>query len=464
MSSTPSSSSWTDSRAADVLSRADAAVVAGEILEATSLDIGVRFEGKVRDIYTAGDFVVAVTTDRLSAFDRVLASIPFKGHVLNLTSAFWFEQTRHIVANHFISAPHPNVTVCKRAIPFKVEFVVRAYLTGSTGTSIWVHYDKGTRKYCGHDLPDGMRKNQILPRVLVTPTTKDDLHDRPISAEEVVSEGLMTQQEWDFVSAKALEVFAFGQAEAKSRGLILVDTKYEFGRDARSGEIILIDEVHTPDSSRYWLAGSYEERFAQGLEPQNIDKEILRLHYKAICDPYAPGPLPPAPRDLVATLSSRYIQLYETITGRNIEFPPAGDATILKHALCAAVAPLFPPAKIAVALFPSCSGDSIALDAACNAPYSPEWPVMTRVAVRPVSFGEGGIASPGAKEKCEAVKAAGCKFALVAAGSTPDADATSFVEMTSSLPTIRVGASGAPNAVVAADMGAAARFLNAFVS
>ena len=196
-----------------------------------------------------------------------------------------------------------------------------SYMTGSTDTSIWKNYQNGVRKYCGHDLPDGMVKNQKLPNGnLLTPTTKEEDHDRPISAQEIVKEKWMTQQDWDVCAKAALEIFALGQQIAIDHGLILVDTKYEFGRDLETGEILLIDEVHTPDSSRYWLASSYEERIAAGMEPENIDKEFLRLWFREQCDPYKDKVLPEAPRDLVLELSRRYITLYEMITWNHFDF------------------------------------------------------------------------------------------------------------------------------------------------
>ncbi|TYZ66734.1 hypothetical protein PybrP1_005646 [[Pythium] brassicae (nom. inval.)] len=283
-----------------------------------------QIEGKVRDVYEFADRVLLVSTDRQSAFDRALASVPFKGRVLTLTSAWWFEATRHIVPNHVLAAPHPSAMLCKKCTVFPVEFVVRGYITGSTSTSMWTNYAQGCRDFCGHALADGYVQHQKLPRNLVTPTTKDAAHDELISGAEIVRSGRMTQQQWDYCEQKALELFAFGQEQAATRGLILVDTKYEFGVDA-DGAILLIDEVHTPDSSRYWLAHSYDARMAQGQSPENIDKEFLRLWFKDHCDPYNDAVLPEAPRDLVIELSRRYILLYELITGNTFEFPATAD-------------------------------------------------------------------------------------------------------------------------------------------
>ncbi|CAK4635114.1 hypothetical protein LEN26_004049 [Aphanomyces euteiches] len=299
-------------------------ITATPALSATELVLSApvtKHVGKVRDVYVLPERkqVVLVSTDRQSAFDRQLTSVPAKGQVLTLTSTWWFNATRHIVPNHMIANPHPAVVICKQAKVFPVEFVVRGYITGSTSTSMWTNYAKGCRDFCGHKLQDGYKQHQKLPENLVTPTTKDDVHDELISGAEVVSSGRMTQEQWDYCHAKSLELFAFGQETAATRGLILVDTKYEFGVD-ESGQILLIDEIHTPDSSRYWLAASYEERMAAGLSPENIDKEFLRLWFRDHCDPYNDAVLPEAPKDLVHELSRRYILLYELITGNRFEF------------------------------------------------------------------------------------------------------------------------------------------------
>lgn len=299
----------------------------GNCLTDTDLAPG-RITGKVRDRYERADDVVLVTTDRQSAFDRVLAAIPFKGQALNLTSAWWFEQTKHIIPNHVLGIPDPNVTVARRCQVFPIEFVVRGYITGTTSTSLWTVYAKGDRSYCGNALPEGLVKNQKLPANLITPTTKETEHDRPITPDEIVAEGWMTADDWAHCRDAALALFAFGQEKAAEHGLILVDTKYEMGRDA-DGTIRLIDEIHTPDSSRYWLADSYQQRIAAGQEPENVDKEFLRLWFKEHCDPYADAELPKAPDDLVVELGRRYVFLYERITGRAFEFPdpsvPIGD-------------------------------------------------------------------------------------------------------------------------------------------
>jgi len=295
----------------------------GTQITGDKLGLPDRKRGKVRDRYeieSKPSIIALVTTDRQSGFDRQLALVPFKGAVLNLTSAFWFEQTKSIIPNHLISVPHPYVSIVKKCKPFPIEFVVRSYMTGSTSTSIWKNYQDGVRVYCGHPLPEGMKKNEKLAANLLTPTTKEEEHDRPISAEDIIKEEWMTADDWEVCSMAALKVFALGQKIASEHGLILVDTKYEFGKDLETGEILLIDEVHTPDSSRYWLASSYEERIAAGLEPENIDKEFLRLWFRKHCDPYKDAELPDAPRDLVLELARRYITLYEMITWKIFDF------------------------------------------------------------------------------------------------------------------------------------------------
>lgn len=281
--------------------------------------------GKVRDTFDLGDRLLLVTTDRQSAFDRVLASIPFKGQVLNQVSAFWFEHTRDIVPNHVLDVPDPNVTVGRKGRVVPIEFVVRSYMTGSTSTSIWKNYQAGVRDYCGHSLPDGMVKNQRLERAIVTPTTKNDEHDELTSGDAIVESGTLDRDVWQRMEEIALALFERGVRHAADNGLILVDTKYELAWDA-DGEIMLIDEIHTPDSSRYWIADSYQERFDAGEEPENIDKEFLRLWFIDNCDPYHDEVLPPAPDELVVELSSRYQRLYEMITGR--EFEPVSDPPI----------------------------------------------------------------------------------------------------------------------------------------
>ncbi|MGI4830307.1 MAG: phosphoribosylaminoimidazolesuccinocarboxamide synthase [Janthinobacterium lividum] len=290
-------------------------------LTATDLSLpkATKYTGKVRDTFdlTPGDAagqLLLITTDRQSGFDRLLGAIPFKGQVLNRTSLFWFEQTKHLVPNHVLSSPQANALLARKCRVLPIEFVVRGFLTGSTDTAIWTMYNAGDRRFGGVTLPDGMRKNEPLPTHLITPTTKETAHDRPITPEAIVSENWLTQEQWEFCSAAALQLFRFGQETAAKRGLILVDTKYEFGVDS-DGQIRLIDEIHTPDSSRYWLADSYAQRLSEGREPDMIDKEFFRLWFRERCDPYKDAVLPTAPADLIVELASRYIQLFEAIAG-----------------------------------------------------------------------------------------------------------------------------------------------------
>lgn len=288
------------------------------LVETNFPELGEKKVGKVRDIYIAPDHITLISTDRHSSFDRNIANIPFKGEVLNQISLFWFEQTKDIIQNHVLSTPDPNVVVAKKCTVIPVEMVVRGYITGSTATSLWTHYKDGERDFGDFVLPDGMKKNQKLEKNLLTPTTKSDEHDRPLTSKEILSEGLMSAELWKEVSEITLQLFKRGQEIALKKGLILVDTKYEFGID-ENGKLMLIDEIHTPDSSRYWKANSYQERINQGLEPEYFDKEFLRLWFKDHCDPYKDEVLPKAPLELVAELSRRYIEIYETITGKPFE-------------------------------------------------------------------------------------------------------------------------------------------------
>lgn len=278
------------------------------------------YQGKVRDSYDLPDGRrIMIATDRQSAFDQVLAAVPFKGQVLNQTARYWFEQTEDICPNHVIDFPDPNVVVAKTLSMLPVEMVVRDYMTGSTETSIWPMYQRGERVLYGLTFPDGLAKNQKLPETILTPTTKaaQGDHDAPITPEEIVSQGLLTQSQWDDLAQLSLAVFARGRDVAARNGLILVDTKYEFGLDG-DGRITLADEVHTPDSSRYWLAGSYEDRLTAGEEPESLDKEFLRLWITGQCDPYK-DPIPEIPAATLAVFSEKYIALYETVTGLSFE-------------------------------------------------------------------------------------------------------------------------------------------------
>lgn len=281
------------------------------------------YQGKVRDSYDLPDGRrVMVATDRQSAFDKVLAAVPFKGQVLNETARFWFEQTEDICPNHVIDYPDPNVVVARRLDMLPVEMVVRDYITGSTDTSIWPMYARGERTLYGLEFPDGLTKNARLPETILTPTTKaaQGEHDEPITPAEIVGRGLLSQERWDELARISLALFARGREIAAMNGLILVDTKYEFGVD-KEGRITLADEVHTPDSSRYWIASSYAERHARGEEPESLDKEFLRLWVAARCDPYK-DPIPDIPPETLIEFSNRYIHLFEQVTGNTFEKPP----------------------------------------------------------------------------------------------------------------------------------------------
>ena len=284
------------------------------LIETDFKNLGEKKVGKVRDIYITSDRITLIATDRHSSFDRIIAYVPFKGEVLNQISLFWFNQTKDIVQNHVISSPDPNVLIAKKCKPLAIEAVVRGYITGVTGTSLWTHYQNGERDFGNFILPEGLKKNQKLDEPVFTPTTKSDEHDRPLSPAEMVAEGLITKEIADEVERVAKALFKRGQEIAVACGLILVDTKYEFGID-EDGKLTLIDEIHTPDSSRYWKAGSYKERFEKGEEPEYFDKEFLRIWFKEHCDPYKDEKLPEAPADLIAELSRRYVEIFETITG-----------------------------------------------------------------------------------------------------------------------------------------------------
>ncbi len=297
-----------------------------EVLKETNLTfLGERKKGKVRDIYLQKDRVILVSTDRHSSFDRIIAHIPHKGQVLNQISGSWFQLTEDIIPNHIIAIPDPNVTVAKKYKTVPVEAVVRGYLTGVTDTAIWTRYSSGQRDFGGVTLPDGMKKNQELPSPIFDPTTKEDTHDRAISPAEMIAEGLITKDLFEEIKKTAIALFIRGQEVAAKQGLILVDTKYEFGTDER-GRLVLIDEIHTPDSSRFWQLTSYEERIGKGKEPEYFDKEFLRLWFKENCDPYKDKELPEAPPEMVEEMSRRYIKMYEQITG--VTFTP-GEEPIL---------------------------------------------------------------------------------------------------------------------------------------
>ncbi|MBI1274320.1 MAG: phosphoribosylaminoimidazolesuccinocarboxamide synthase [Alphaproteobacteria bacterium] len=296
------------------------------VLKSTSFpELGERREGKVRDIYVQEGRLVLIATDRHSSFDRIIAHIPGKGEVLNRISLFWFEQTRDIVQNHVLEAPDPNAIIARRCMPLPIEVVMRGYLTGVTGTSIWTHYQKGRRDFGNFTLPDGMKKNQKLDKPVFTPSTKENEHDRTVTPDEIIAMGQISRKQLQEIEEVAHRLFARGQELARQKGLILVDTKYELGLD-EAGKLTLIDEVHTPDSSRYWFANSYDERFAAGKEPEYFDKEFLRLWFMSNCDPYNDPVLPEAPPAMVEELAGRYGQVFNLLTGENISQLAPGES------------------------------------------------------------------------------------------------------------------------------------------
>jgi phosphoribosylaminoimidazole-succinocarboxamide synthase len=293
----------------------------GHTLSSTALDaLGTKYEGKVRDNYSTADgrrFIVV--TDRISAFDRVIGTLPLKGQVLNRLAAFWFERTAEVAPNHVIRVPDPNVLEARECTPLPVEMVMRAYVTGVTSTSIWTHYAAGKREFCGHRLPDGLKKNQKLPAPILTPSTKAAKGDHDISAsrDEILAMGAISAADFDAAAAMAEALFSYGQRWCAERGLILVDTKYEFGKD-KDGRIVIIDEIHTPDSSRFWFAKSYGERFAKGEEPESFDKEYVR-RWLAGQGFKGDGAIPAIPDEVRIEAARRYVEAYETITGQTFE-------------------------------------------------------------------------------------------------------------------------------------------------
>jgi phosphoribosylaminoimidazole-succinocarboxamide synthase len=287
------------------------------------LDLPDRSTGKVRVMYRLpGDRRLLVTTDRLSAFDRIVAAVPYKGQVLNQLSWWWFETTRDIVDNHALAQPDPNALVAREATVLPVEVVVRRRITGVTSTSLWRQYADGGRVLYGHQLPDGLRKNDGLPEPLITPTTKAErgAHDEPLAVGDVPAATGLDADLWEHVQAVALALFARGERVAEQAGLVFADTKYEFGLDG-AGRLLLIDEVHTPDSSRWWVADGLEARLAAGEEPESLDKEPVR---RALADNGygGEGPPPELPASVWDETSRRYIDAYERITGQ--PFAPGG--------------------------------------------------------------------------------------------------------------------------------------------
>ena len=292
-------------------------------LESISLpELGEPLRGKVRDSFVKGDRRIIVVSDRISAFDVVLGTIPFKGQVLNKMAAHWFQRSAHLAPNHLLEVPDPAVSVVKECRTLPVEMVVRAYLTGSTSTSIWRAYERGDRLFCGHTLPDGMRCHQRLERPLITPSTKAEhgAHDESVSRQELLARTDITPAQFDEMAEYALALFAFGTEQAAERGLILVDTKYEMGLD-KTGRITVIDEIHTPDSSRYWYADDYQARFKKGETPRSLDKEFVRrsLIERGYSGEGAP---PPLGDTLRVEAALRYAEILGVVTGEDFE----GDA------------------------------------------------------------------------------------------------------------------------------------------
>lgn len=308
----------------------------GRILpEARIAELPNPYFGKVRDCYdlpASPEFPegarILISSDRISAFDRILAAIPGKGQVLTQVARFWFDHTADICGNHVLAYPDPNVVIGKKLTILPVEIVVRGYLAGTTGTSILTLYKRGERVMYGHTLPDGLRDNQALPQPIITPTSKafDGGHDEPLTPAEIVSQGLLTQAQWDEVSAKALALFARGQKMAAERGLILVDTKYEFGTDA-AGNILLADEIHTPDSSRYWIADGYAAAFASGGRPPSFDKDVIRSWVAERCDPYKDA-IPEIPPEMIARTAQVYADAFAAITGASFVQDVSGASVL----------------------------------------------------------------------------------------------------------------------------------------
>ncbi len=287
-------------------------------------NLGERYEGKVRDNYTRDGKRILVTTDRLSAFDKIITLIPFKGQVLNALTNYWFDVTKDIVGNHVVEVPDPNVVVAEECEPLAVEMVVRGYVTGTTSTSIWTHYKNGSRNFCGNELPEGLKKDQKLPEAILTPSTKaaHGDHDESVAPEVLLERGVITEAEWEQLADVSLKLFKLGQETAAKQGIILVDTKYEFGKN-KNGEIVLIDEIHTPDSSRFWKADTYEQHFADGSDQDNINKEFLRI-WLAEKGFTGDGEVPEIPDEMKVKTAKKYIEAYEGITGQTFEGTP-GD-------------------------------------------------------------------------------------------------------------------------------------------
>ncbi|OGJ50348.1 phosphoribosylaminoimidazolesuccinocarboxamide synthase [Candidatus Peregrinibacteria bacterium RIFOXYB2_FULL_32_7] len=290
--------------------------------------LGEKYEGKIRDNYTKGDRRILIVTDKVSAFDRVLGYIPFKGQVLNQMAKFWFDETKDICGNHAIEFPDPNAVVAKQCKALPVEMVVRGYITGTTSTSAWTHYKNGERNFCGNQLPEGLKKDQKFDYPIITPSTKAEHgdHDESVSPQEILDRNLVTKEQLDFLMSASMALYKKGVEIAAKQGIILVDTKYEFGI-AEDGNIILIDEIHTPDSSRFWKTNTYQQNFSAGKEQDNINKEYLRI-WLANQGYTGDGPIPEIPEDVICETSRRYIEAFELITGQTFS---AGVGDVLSR-------------------------------------------------------------------------------------------------------------------------------------
>ena len=288
------------------------------VLETVNLKgFGKKYSGKTRDFYIVNDKRIIISTDRISAFDKVLGDIPYKGQVLSQLSSFWFKKTKDIIYNHLIYAPHPNIMVVKNAKLIPIEMVIRGYITGVTGTSIWGSYEKGDRIIYGLRFKDGLKKNQKLPLPIITPTTKAEKgHDQRLTRDEIIKRKIVSRKIYKQMEKVSLRLFERGTRICAKAGIILVDTKYEFG--IYKNKLILIDEIHTPDSSRFWIKKTYKQRFKKGLEPENLDKEFLRIWFKE--KGYTgEGEPPKMPHEFIAKVSKRYQQIYEKLTGEKFK-------------------------------------------------------------------------------------------------------------------------------------------------
>lgn len=291
-----------------------------------------KYQGKVRDFYIINDQRVTITTDRQSAFDVILGYIPYKGAVLNSLAGFWFEKTKHIIPNHMIAIPDPNVLISKQCTPIPVEMVVRGYLSGVTTTSVWYSYAKGEREIYGIPFPDGMKKNEKLETPIITPTTHptagSNKHDERLTKKEIIAKKIVEKKLYEQMEQASLALFDFGSQWCRAHGLILVDTKYEFG--LFNGKLILMDEIHTPDSSRFWIEKTYARRIQKGLEPENFDKEFLRLWYAD--RGYKGNGTPPKMSDeLIVQTAKRYIKVYEMLTQQKFSSFPYPIAKRIIH-------------------------------------------------------------------------------------------------------------------------------------